>query len=160
MDASVIAIISAVTALIASIAGPMVQLSIARRQITANVISVNRQRWIEALRDHTAEFTALLAASAVFKMTRQGDTLREVGADLTLLEKVERIVLVQYQIRLLLNPTEADHRQFMDAVDSALKRVQVDADLDMVGLMSDIEAVTQRAQAILKREWLRVKRGE
>ena len=160
MDANFIALISAATALIASIAGPSVQLMIARRQINANVISVSRQKWIETLRDHTAEFTALLSASAVFKLARKGDVLDEIANNLPLLEKVQRIVLVQYKIRLLINPTEADHRDFMAAVDSALKRVQTDVELDITALTADIEAVTLRAQAILKHEWVRVKRGD
>ena len=55
IDSNTLALVSACTALVASVAGPSVQLLIARRQINANLISANRQKWIEALRDLISE---------------------------------------------------------------------------------------------------------
>jgi len=51
MDAWLISVISACTALVASIVGPFVTLAVARRQFNATVLSANRQKWIEASRD-------------------------------------------------------------------------------------------------------------
>ena len=48
MDPLLIGVISACTALVASIVGPIVTLSVARRQFNATVLSANRQRWIES----------------------------------------------------------------------------------------------------------------
>jgi hypothetical protein len=50
MDPLLISLVSACTALVASVAGPLVTLAVARRQFNANVLSANRQKWIEALR--------------------------------------------------------------------------------------------------------------
>jgi hypothetical protein len=54
MDALTIAFVTACTALISAIVGPAVSYVVARRQIRASVISNNRERWTEALRDSVA----------------------------------------------------------------------------------------------------------
>jgi glycerol-3-phosphate dehydrogenase len=46
--------------LVAAIAGPIITLTVARRQFSATVISANRQKRIETLRDTLAELIALL----------------------------------------------------------------------------------------------------
>ena len=43
MDALLISLVSAATALVASIIGPVVTLSVAKRQFNATVLSANRQ---------------------------------------------------------------------------------------------------------------------
>ena len=153
--------VSVCTALVASIAGPWVTLSVARRQFNANVISANRQKWIEHLRDHVAELISLLVAALVIKAKWRENWNRGRGAiesSPALLAKLERIVLVQYKIRLLVNPTEPDHVELYRAIDVAFKRLQAE-DAAEDESEADIEAITRIAQAILKREWERVKRG-
>ena len=113
MDPLVISLVSACTALVASILGPVVALVIAKRQINANIVSSNRQRWIESLRDLIAELLSQLVAVLVVKTGWKGDWaggLPAIQSDRSLLEKLERIVLVQSKIRLLINPNEADHQ--------------------------------------------------
>jgi hypothetical protein len=60
-------LLSACTALIATIVGPLVALTVARRQFIATAISGNRHKWIENLRDELAELISLLAAALVVK---------------------------------------------------------------------------------------------
>ncbi len=60
-------LISAGTALVASIAGPWVTLTVARRQFSANVVSANRQKWIETMRDLLAELVSLIVGALVTK---------------------------------------------------------------------------------------------
>jgi hypothetical protein len=67
MSPLTISVISAVTALIASILGPIVTLTVARRQFNANVLSSNRQKWIESFRDRLAEFIALMTSVSILK---------------------------------------------------------------------------------------------
>ena len=55
MDPLILSLISACTALVASIAGPVVTLMVAKRQFSANVLSANRQKWIDALREALAD---------------------------------------------------------------------------------------------------------
>ena len=67
MDTGLITLVSATTALVASLVGPLVTLTVARRQISASVLSANRQKWIETLREMLAELISLLVAVVVVK---------------------------------------------------------------------------------------------
>jgi hypothetical protein len=161
MDPLVIGVISACTALVASIVGPVVTLVVAKRQFNATVLSANRQKWIETLRDMIAEFVSLLVAALVVRSRWKDKWDKGRGAlaqDAALLEKLQRMVLAQARIRLLLNPTEADHERLREAIAVAITRLQSDDSPD-ADTQADIEAITAQAQAILKREWHRVKLG-
>lgn len=161
MDPLVLSFVSACTALAASIVGPIVTLRVARRQINANVLSTNRQKWIETLRDMVAELISLIV-SALFirsawksKWDKGRGPLRE---DKALLIKLERIVLAESKIRLLLKPTDVDHQQLDRAIETAIKRLKAEDSLDS-DTEADIETITRLSQVILKREWERVKLG-
>jgi hypothetical protein len=161
MDPLILSLVSACTALVASIAGPIVTLAVARRQFNANVLSANRQKWIETLRDMLSEWISILATAAVVRTTWKTEWdggLAPISARGELLDKVERLVLVQAKIRLLLNPLEADHEELRRAIDAASQRLKA-AVWRESETEADVEAVTRLAQAILKREWQRVKRG-
>lgn len=161
MDAFLIGLVSACTALVASIVGPIITLTVAKRQFNATVLSANRQKWIESLRDTLAELVSLLVAALVVKAKWKDKWEKGRGAlsaDPALLEKFQRIVLTQSKIRLLLNPTEVDHQRLGETIETALKRLQAEESLD-AETEADIEIITKLAQSILKREWQRVKRG-
>jgi len=161
MDSLLISLVSACTALVASVVGPIVTLSVARRQFNANVLSANRQKWIETLRDLLAELISLLVAALVIKSgwkDKWDKGLGLINTDRAFLAKLERIVLVQWKIRLLINPTESDHRELYDTIATALKRLQSEKSHD-AETEADIESITKLGQSILKREWERVKRG-
>ncbi len=161
MDPLVISLISASTALVASVLGPIVSLRVARRQFNATVLSTNRQKWIETLRDMLAELISLMVSALYIrsawksKWDKGRGPLRE---DAALLDKLERIVLAESKIRLLLNPTEVDHQQLYRAIETAIKRLKAEESLDS-DTEADIETITNLAQTILKREWQRVKLG-
>ena len=119
-DPLLISVISACTALVASIVGPLVTFVVAKRQFNATVLSANRQKWIESLRDMLAELISLLATASVVKSqwaAKWDRGLGPINADRALMEKLARIVLVQAKIRLLLNPNETDHQRLYDAID-------------------------------------------
>ena len=161
MDPVFLSLISACTALVASIAGPIVTLVVARRQFSATVLSANRQKWIETLRDQVAELVSLIVAAAVMRSNckdswNKGQTL--LASSPAWMEKLERLVRVQWKTRLLLNPTELDHQALDQAIDGAVKRLQLESSSD-VEIEADLARITSQAQAILKREWVRVKRG-
>jgi hypothetical protein len=161
MDPLVLSLVSACTALVASILGPIVTLSVARRQFNANVLSANRQKWIETLRDMLAELIALVAIASVLKATwreKWDKGLGPLGSNTELLEKLERLVLVQAKIRLLTNPLEPDHQELYRAIETALLRFKSEQ-LHEAETDADVETITRLAQAILKREWQRVKLG-
>jgi len=161
MDTSVLSLVSACTALAASIIGPVVTLAVARRQINANVLSANRQKWIEALRETMAEMISLMVAVIVVKQNWKGEWRRgrgAIAADPTLLGKLERMILVNWKIRLLVNPNEPDHAALMQRLDEALARLEGE-DIDEHATRGDVEAITAVSQAILRDAWRRVKAG-
>ena len=75
-----------------------------------------------------------------------------------LIEKLQRLVLAQSNIRSLVNPAEPDHQRLCQALDVALARLKSDEAFEAESA-ADIEGITAPAQAILKREWRRVKAG-
>jgi predicted NBD/HSP70 family sugar kinase len=161
MDPLLLSLISACTALVASIVGPIVTLLVARRQFAATVLSANRQKWIESLREALAELISLLVTALVVKSgwKEEWDSGRgPVNRNAALLEKVQRMVLTQSRIHLLINPTEGDHQHLCAAVDAALARLRSNAFTE-AETEKDIGIITQMAQTILKREWQRVKHG-
>ena len=161
MDPLLITVISACTALVASIAGPIVTLAVAKRNFNATVLSANRQRWIESLRETIAELISLFVAAVVVKAgwkDKWDKGLGLIATDKAMLEKLARIVLLQWKIRLLINPTESDHRELYQSIETAFKRLQSEDSTD-AETEADIESITRLSQAILKREWERVKRG-
>ena len=159
--ASIVSLISACTALVASIVGPAIALAVARRQFNANVISSNRQKWIETLRDALSELIALISGALVVKSKWKENWDRGRGAmnsDPALLKKFEHIVLAMSKVRLLINPTEPDHRRLYETIADAAERLRAEQSMDEETLR-DIEVIAALAQAILKREWQRVKLG-
>lgn len=161
LDPYLISVISACTALVASVAGPLVTLRVSRRQFDANVLSANRQKWIEALRDTLSEFIALLVSAMVLKKQWKDHWNQGLGAlekNPALIEKLERVVLAQSRIWLLINPTEPTHRQLNEAMDAAMALLQSDQSDDAESTRS-INTITTLARAILRTEWQRVKQG-
>jgi len=75
-----------------------------------------------------------------------------------LTEKVQRLVLVQFRIRLLLNPAEADHQELYRAIELSIERLREERSVEEE-TAADVETISKLGQAILKREWQRVKSG-
>lgn len=161
MDPLVVSMVSAATALVASIVGPLVTLSVGRRQFAATVLSTNRQRWIEMLRESLADLASQLALVSVIKATWNAKWDKGIGpiaADPRRLETLQRLVLVQFRIRLLLNPIEADHQELYRAIEQAIERLREERSVEEE-TAADVERISTLGQTILKREWQRVKRG-
>ena len=159
--APVVSLVSACTALVASIIGPVITLTVARRQFNATVISTNRERWIETLRDALAELIALIASALIVKSNWKDKWDRGRGplnADPALLKKFEHIVLAQAKIQLLVSPTDPDHQRLYETIETAIKRLQYEKSPDEE-TQRDMRTIMALGQAILKREWQRVKLG-
>src|SRR3954447_25058469 len=110
MDPLVVTLVSASTALVASIAGPLASLRVSRRQFDATVLSTGRQKWIDALRDLLADLMSQFAGLSVLKTRWTGEWDRGRGllqSDPALVARLERLVLVRWKIRLMLNLNEA-----------------------------------------------------
>ena len=161
MDPQLVSLVSVCTALVASIAGPLATLRLSRRQFNATVLSTGRQKWIDSLRDLLADLMSQLAGLSVLKGGWTGEWNGGLGllrTDPALVARVERLVLVRWKIRLMLNLNEADHEELDRLIGGAVQRLRDEptrgADTD-----ADIENISRQAKGILKREWERVKRG-
>jgi hypothetical protein len=156
-----VSLISALTALVASILSPFVTLSVARWQFRANVLSSNRQKWNDTFRDGMAELLARITAAHVAKRTaidewRGGEG--PIAADPALADKLEKIFMAIAQIRLLTKAEEPEHKALNEAISAALGYLQ-NNELREHELMACMEEITKLARSIIRTEWARVKRG-
>src|SRR5258706_8311432 len=106
MDALTITFVTACSALVSAAAGPLVSIVVASRQIRASLISNNRERWIEALRDSVAEYVALAVSAAMLREVLRKDAVEAIRDDPPLAKLAERIALARNMILLMLNPAK------------------------------------------------------
>lgn len=146
---SALPFLSLVVAALAVFFGPLIQLFIAKSQIRATVLSANRQRWIDELRQLLAEFVTLageLNAVARMKMYDGQNTIN----------KTSKMQLCKTKITLMLNPNEDDHQKLLGLLRDAARGIHSAEDEDR----TNIPAIIALSQSILKREWVRVKATE
>ena len=160
MDVLAITFVTASTALISAVTGPLVSYIVARRQIRASVISNNRERWTEALRDSVAEYVALLLSASMVKQNIGQNPVKAVIADHALLDIVQRIILVKNKIMLMADPNESRYSQLCEVVEATYQALMSDDPEAFAKIPTNAEAITQAGREVLRAEWTRVKRGD
>ena len=157
-----ITLVFASNAMIASIAGPFVSTRIAKIEFKANVLSVNRQRWIETMRDLVASLNSQLLTTAAIRHTVEEPTGTVIARDPELFRRVENLLRTVCKIELMLNPLEEDHQQLKALMSEAVGQLRSPSPDGHIEERIDVISrdIIQASQAILKREWMRVKRGE
>ena len=160
MDQLTITFLTASTALIAGIASPLVSISVARRQFKASVISNNRERWIEALRDSIAEYIALVTSAALIARRAKVVNGEIVYTDEEIIKTAERIVLVRSKIILMTNPTKNCHRDLCQSIEVVHRALVANRSMDLEQWRSHLNAITLAGHTVLEAEWARVKRGD
>ena len=157
-----ITLISASTAMVASIAGPFVNTRIAKFEFKTNVLSVNRQKWIDTMRDLVANLNSQLLIAAALRQTMNEPSGILIARDPELSRRVENLLRTVSKIELMLNPLKQDHQQLnvlmKEAIDHLRSPLLEDRVEDRIEVIS--HDIIQVLQGILKREWARVKRGE
>jgi hypothetical protein len=157
-----ITLISASTAMIASIAGPFVNTRIAKFEFKTNVLSVNRQKWMDTMRDLVASLNSQLLIAAALRQTMNEPSGILIARDPELSRRVENLLRTVSKIELMLNPLKQDHQQLnvlmKEAIDHLRSPLLEDRVEDRIEVIS--HDIIQVLQGILKREWARVKRGE
>lgn len=143
-----IPILSLVVAALAVFVGPVISWYAAKRQLTSSLAVANkqivapmRQAWINNLRDVLSE---LLSSALHYYVSGYEDRTDA---------EYQRIELLNYKMKLMLNPKEDDHRRLEQLVDQ------------MIGALSsgDSEfepshkAALALSRKVFKREWDRVK---
>lgn len=157
--ALVVQIVTALTALVAVVVGPMIALIVSRRQIAnqsalsyAQSIAPMRQAWINELRRRVSD---LMSETASFNIYKQH---HPVTAE-ELYEWSKTMFSGLHQVILMLNLQEADHVKFInDLRDWCVMEhgAEANEDVDERATRSDL---LNQCSAILKREWQVVKDG-
>ena len=147
--------LSAFVALVATLTSPLVSFAVAKMQIRANVISTNRQAWINALRDDLAEMIEI--ATGHFYL-RDGSLSGEDGFKYSYEQKV-RMIRIYNRIRLRLNANEVKNQELISIVDK-LRRISIGRKMEKSEEFDQaVESIIVNAQNILRAEWRRVKTG-
>ena len=148
-----IALVAAITALLAVVLGPLVSLAVAQKQARVAVLSNNRQAWINSLRDNISEFYA--AITYVHITDWKEHPAKELN------DKVERVLYLEWKIKLMLNPVEADHQKLIELLIAGRRTVsgaRKGKAESGEAWMKATEALLPLAHEVLKREWVRVKK--
>lgn len=156
--------IAAGAAVAAAVIGPLVSLwlgrrqnataeAIACRQVSASLISANRQAWIDQLRDTIAQFQSVLVNLGF----RGGHLMERSEAED---QRYEKAFYRRSRVALLLNLQEDDHQHLLSLLDQALSRAYASGSEPSCEMSVVHNEITGAAQRILKREWIRVKIGE
>lgn len=105
-------VISAITALFAVIVAPIVTWCVTKKEINASVVSGNRQAWINRLRDEVASLTAIvnnLPSAHANQSVTTTEAIVQHG----------KFVQMAQTVKLLINPTEEDHKKLVKLIDNA-----------------------------------------
>jgi hypothetical protein len=161
IDPVLVGLVSAATALVASIAGPITTIYVGRAQIKADVLSANRQKWIDGLRELIASFCAQVAVIVQVRERFLKEGEFDFSLEPELLRHFERIVLTFTKIRLMIDPHEKDHQKLLGILGDVLSLIRT-APLSQ-NLQGHAEAtareIVEITQKILRHEWALVKRG-
>ena len=147
-----------VIALVAVIVGPLIQLSVAKRQIRSTTISANRQVWINRLRDDLATIWAYAANVRLVRASFTNDPAMTAKAQ----EQAREAYVLLNRIRLSVNTGEGDHRDLVQIVER-LWNIADSVTPTLPKSEAWQQAVTDlmaTAPRILKSEWMRVKKGD
>jgi hypothetical protein len=118
------------------------------RMIRANIVSANRQRWIDAIRDDLAVFLNMRDIDHAYEISD--------GLNPTLAENAQKarreMYLLSRRIELKLNPKEQKHLDFLALIEE-LRTSRIAQDEDLT------DRTVRAAQDIFKTEWERIKNG-
>ena len=146
----VAAIIGAVSGLIGAGLGAFFSYRIAVKQIRANLVSANRQAWINELRECLSELQSRITFVSILQSVPETGDLEDVKSSMS------RIAFLTHKLTLLINPKEEDHAQLL----SLVKEIKGIAVRGGKPPQEKMDAITSLSQKILKREWERVKKGD
>lgn len=119
------------------------QINIAARNSRAAVVSANRQKWIDALRDDIAEFVATRAQIEGLSRGSSFNLYSQEGIALR-----TRVFMLRSRIELRINRNEPEHQALLDALDRYGREASDEADIEL----------RKQASAIFKAEWERLKK--
>jgi hypothetical protein len=168
--ATVVQLLTALTAVLAVTIAPIVSLRISSRQIASArelaskqiggawdavelqvrsaVLSKNRQAWINSLRDEISRFVA-----SAHKLRSIPRVIEVDSRAQQLIDVMENLYISKIKITLLINPLEPDHEELVCLISQIYEALK-QPDVDVMTIEANLVA---KAQAVLKREWKQVK---
>jgi vacuolar-type H+-ATPase subunit I/STV1 len=124
------------------------QIKLSKEEIKLEVLSKNRQAWINTLRDKLSKFIG----EASYIMLIQAQEKEEKIEPRHIRESVKKLAELEAKIKLLINPTEENHQILVDLLQ------QIFRDLNLKkNITNTVNKLVNISQLILKEEWTRVK---
>jgi len=145
------------------------QLDIASKNLNAQVLSSNRQQWINTLREAIADYLGAVHALRRSRTIARWcwDSSKENGTEfyiehleaaLRLMDDSKTIDTLAYKIKLLVNPQEPEAAEITHILDEIPKHTgDFDNKPNIEELVKLSNELTVKAQSYLKKEWVRVK---
>jgi hypothetical protein len=152
----VLPILSLIVAALAVFFGPLITLKMSERQIelsrriaSKQIVAPMRQAWVNTFREKLSELTG--SAFHYWNMRSITRGTVELNED-----EQRRLVQIEHEIGLFINPTEPDHRELMKALERVLGLL--DRGTDEKGEFNPaLHKATMLGQKIFKTEWNRIK---
>jgi hypothetical protein len=133
-----------------------IQVKLSSQTIKKDILSNNRQKWINTLRDSVSEF---LSSHELSKLINQHDK-KSNGTLPEYREEFKKWQLLYYKIQLLLNPNEEKSQKLLEL----MIQLGVFTDYSSNSKEAEYEKIQKEiikvTQLILKEEWERVKKLE
>ena len=127
------------------------QTELAKNEIKLEVLSKNRQNWINSLRDELSRFMGTI--KTIDNKHRMMSGRADANEINSFKDEINNLGALKYKIYLLLNPEEDDNKILLKKIEEiilmAYKKEQPDKKLDEIIKIS---------QKVLKEEWKRVKK--
>lgn len=142
-----------------------------RKRIGIEVLSKNRQEWINDLRKQVSEFTSISTKMPVDIIYKKITTTYNINDKNEIIEKISRLAIIRDYLILLLNPDEKDSQNINTSIQNILSIINDLNNKDKQELsetilqefykeiLHKIEELTKNTQKVLKTEWERVKKG-
>ncbi|MCX8574464.1 MULTISPECIES: hypothetical protein [unclassified Gilliamella] len=142
-----------------------------RKRIGIEVLSKNRQEWINDLRKQVSEFTSISTKMPVDIIYKKITTTYNINDKNEIIEKISRLAIIRDYLILLLNPDEKDSQNINTSIQNIMSIINDLNNKDKQELsetilqefnkeiLHKIEELTKNTQKVLKTEWERVKKG-
>jgi len=141
-------LLSLLIALVAVFLGPFLSAWVARRQIVVPI----RQQWIDELRNLVTEF---LSTSQMLIVSEEANGILN-NEDLDK-DTYKKMLFIERKLTLMLNPNEDLHNELMEHVRKLMEQIEHGAP-NLLEFGPLVRIITETAQKILKKEWVRVKK--
>jgi hypothetical protein len=125
------------------------QIELSRRIASKQIVAPMRQAWINTFREKLAELTG-----STFHYWNMRSVVR--GTVELSDEEQMRLIQIEHEIELFINPTERDHTELMEALRKVLGLLERGTD-DRGEFNAALHKARMLGQKIFKTEWNRIK---